>query len=245
MDQDQDQDPVTCAQFISAVRCALSFSQDDKPKSQVALRKTLRTEFPIQRRRPETICRNKVEGFRPRLAFYDLNETAFVWQEDNVVYLQSEAPHRREIFLQVLDYVALCCAAASPGNGKVLQLRVTVTNRFEFMPYAVDLFELHQYFSLVPQPPAGIPKQSVFLIQNETNLRYGDVNGDGIEIGLKFPAYGTCGSNGFIDLTITTLDTCVWSLNKVTESADKALNTIDEFTMDVTSPELHRILDWI
>lgn len=240
----QELEATTCNHYLSAIRCALFFSDRDKPKSQAALREYLRREFPIERRRPETVGSNTVEGFRPRRAYFTANETSFVWQEGGAVYLQSETPHDRCRFLQLLDAVIQVCASARPLNVEPLQLEITARNRFEFSPFNVDLFELHKYFSIVPQPSAEIIRQKVFLFQGEINLRHGDYNGDYIGLCLKYPAYGPGGSNGLVDLTITAQDPCVWSLDEASNSAHKAFNIIEELTLETTSPELHQILNW-
>lgn len=242
--QRQETETIACSHFVSAVRCALFFSDRDKPKSQAELREQLRSDFPIERRRPDAVRKNGVEGYRPKRAYFQSDDATFVWQQGSAVYVQSEAPHDRGTFLKVLDSVVRACAATRPLNVEPLQMEVTVINRFEFKPYEVDQFELHRYFTIVPQPSAEIRKQSVFLFQNDVSLRYGDWGGDLIEMGLKFPAYGPGGSNGFIDLTITSQNPFVSTIDETVTCANKDFNSVEELTFDATTKELHQLLNW-
>ena len=239
----QDEDTITCAHFVSVVQCGLFFSDRDKPKV-TDLRECLRGDFPIERRRPEKPRQNTLEGFRPRRAFFQPDEMTFVWQEGGAVYLQSEAPYNKDNFLQALDAVVRACKETRPLNAEPLQLAMTVTNRFEFMPYEVDQFELHQYFTIAPQPSPQIRRQAVFLFQGELNLRYGDWGGDGVDMRLKFPAYGPGGSNGFVDLTIESQNPFVGALEDAIQTAAKELENIEELSFDATTQELHQLLNW-
>lgn len=239
----QNEDTITCTHTISVVKCGLYFSDRDKPKHQ-DFRERLRSEFPIERRRPEKARRGKVEGFRPRRAYFQEDELTFVWQEGGAVYLQSEAPFNKDKFLQALDAVIRACKGTRPLDAEPLQLAMTVTNRFEFMPYEVDRFELHQYFTIAPQPSPEIRRLSVFLFQGELNLRYGDWGGDAVDMQLKFPAYGPGGSNGIADLNIESQNPFVDELETTIQKAAKELDKVEELTFDATTQELHQLLNW-
>lgn len=65
----QTEDTITCTHSVSVVQCGLYFSDRDKPKH-VDFRDCLRNVFPVERRRPEKARRGKVEGFRPRRAYF-------------------------------------------------------------------------------------------------------------------------------------------------------------------------------
>lgn len=239
----QNEGTITCAHFVSVVQCGLYFSDRDKPKH-ADFRECLRSDFPIERRRPEKARRNELEGFRPRRAFFHPDDVTFAWLEGGAVYLQSEAPYNKGSFLQALDAVVRACTKTRPLNAEPLQLSMTVTNRFEFMPYEVDQFELHRYFTIAPQPGPEIRRQGVFLFQGELNLRYGDFSGDAVDMRLKFPAYGPGGSNGFAALTIESMNSFVGVLEEATQTAAKEIDKIEELTFDATTQELHQLLNW-
>ncbi len=234
---------ITCAHSVTVVQCGLHFSDRDKPKP-VDFRECLRNDFPIERRRPENARRNEVEVFRPKRALFQPDDVTFVWQEGGSVYLRSEAPYNKDKFLQAIDAVVRACNQTRPLNAEPLQLSITITNRFEFMTYEVDQFELHRYFTIAPQPSPQIRRQGIFLFQGELNLRYGDWGGDAVDMQLKFPAYGPGGSNGFADLTIESTNPFVSSLEDATQKAAKELDNIEELTFDATTQELHQLLNW-
>lgn len=236
----QDLEKMTCVHFVSAIRCALIFSDRDQPSHW--LREYLRKEFPIERCQPKPNNKGTLEGFRPIRAFFDADETTFVWQDRSALFIQSEAPHNRVRFLRQLESVIHACAETRPLNAEPLQVVCMSTNRFEFMPYVIDQFELHRYFSIVPAPPSVIQKHGASLLQNEINLRYSNHNSDYFELALKFPSYGPSGSTGFVDLDISTLDPRVWWLDTAKNSVTKALDTMQELIHEATTPELHRIL---
>jgi len=239
----QNEETITCTHLVSVVQCGLYFSDRDKPKH-LDFRECLRSDFPIERRRPEKARRGKVEGFRPRRAYFQPDDSAFVWQEGGAVYLQSEAPFNKDKFLQALDAVIRACKETRPLDAEPLQLAMTVTNRFEFMPYEVDQFELHRYFTIAPQPSPEIRRLAVFLFQGELNLRYGDWGGDGVDMQLKFPAYGPGGSNGIADLTIESQNPFVDELETTIQKAAKELDKVEELTFDATTQEMHQLLNW-
>ena len=241
----QELETITCAHSVSAIRCTLLFSDRDKPSHW--FREYLRTEFPIERVQPKQINRGKIEGFRPTRAYFDAEETTFVWQDGRAIFIQTEAPHKRERFLQLLESVVRACAETRPLNCEPLQLVSMCTNRFRFMPYTpnnMDQFELHRYFSFVPCPSAEIRKQGVFLLQNDINQKYASHNGDYIEMDLKFPGHTGGVLDGCVDLEITTLNPAVWWLDTTKDSVTKALDTMHELTHEATTKELHRILHW-
>jgi len=238
----QDLEKITCVHSVSALRCTLLFSDRDKPSHW--FREYLRKEFPIERCQPKPINKGTIEGFRPTRAFFDVDETTFVWQEGRAVFIQSEAPQNRVRFLQLLESVVHACAETRPLNTEALQLVCMSTIRFEFLPYNIDQFELHRYFSIVPAPLPEIRKHGVFLFQNDNSLKYGNHNGDYIELNLKFPSYAPSGTNGFIDLEIATLTPCVWWLDTAKNSVIKTLDTMHELTHEATTDELHQILHW-
>jgi hypothetical protein len=238
----QDLEKITCAHFVSAIRCSLIFSDLDKPSHW--FREYLRSEFPIERCQPQPIRKGTIEGFRPTQAYFDADETTFVWQDGKAVFIQSEAPHNRVQFLKHLEAVVHACAETRPLNSEPLQLVCIGTSRFEFMPYDIDQFELHRYFNIVPAPSPEIRKHGVFLFQNDINLKYANHNGDYIAVGLKFPSYGPSGTNGFVDLEIATITPCVWWLDTAKNSVTSALGTMHELTHEATTAELRRILNW-
>lgn len=236
---------ITCTHSVSAIRCGLFFSDDDKPKSQTALREYLRTEFPIDRRRPDVAHRSQLEGFRPRRAYFDVSESTFVWQEGGSVYLQSESMHRREEFMRTLNSVIAACGATRARNVEPLQLEVALTNRFEFSPYEMDWFELHKYFSIIPQPADQIRKERLFAIQAEMNLCYAEYSGSMVEMSLKFPAYRRAGClDAMVDLAVTSRNPFVGTIEEAMEAARKELNAIEQLTFEAATPQLHQILNW-
>lgn len=238
----QDLEKITCVHSVSALRCTLIFSDRDKPSHW--FREYLRKEFPIERCLPKQIITGTLEGFRPTRAFFDADETTFVWQEGRAVLIQSEAPHNRVRFLRQIDSVVHACAETRPLNSEPLQLVFIGTNRFQFLPYNIDQFDLHRYFGIVPAPFPGIRKNGVFLIGNDNRLKYANHDGDYIELSLRFPSYSPSGTNGFVDLEIATLTPSVWWLDTTKSSVMKALDTMNELTYEATTNELHQILHW-
>lgn len=236
----QDLEKITCVHFVSAIRCALIFSDLDKPTHW--FREYLRNEFPIERCQPKPNNKGTVEGFRPARAFFDADETTFVWQDDRTVFIQSEAPHHRDRFLQQLEAVGHACAETRPLNTEPLQLVSIGTNRFEFLPYSIDQFELHRYFNIVPAPSPEIRKHGVFLFQNDISMKYGSHNGDYIALSLKFPSYAPSGTTGFVDLEIATITPRIWWLDAAKNSVITALDTMQKLTNEATTEELHQIL---
>lgn len=239
----QDLEKITCLHSVSAIRCTLLFSERDKPSHW--FREYLRKEFPIERCLPKPINKGTIEGFRPTRAFFDVDESTFVWQEGRAVFIQSEAPHNRVRFLRQLESVVHACVETRPLNSEPLQLVFIGTNRFQFLPYDIDHFELHRYFNIVPAPSPVIRKNGVFLIGNDNSLKYANHNGDYIELSLRFPSYSPSGTNGFVDLEIATLTPCVWWLDTTKSSVATALDTMHELTHEATTEKLHPILHWI
>lgn len=237
----QDLEQMTCVHTVSAIRCTLLFSDKDFPSPW--LREYLRKEFPIERCQKKPIRKATLEGFRPTKAYFDAEESTFVWQDGRAVFIQTESPHNRDRFLRLIDAVVHACEATRPLNAEPLSLVCMSTHRFHFMPYEVDQFEPHRYFNIVPAPSAGIRKRGLYNFQNDINLTYGDYTGDYISLGLKFPAYGPGGSNGTVDLEITTLNPSVWWLDTTKDSVIKALDTMEELTLEASTEELNRILN--
>lgn len=242
-DSDDEIETFGCDHAVTTVRCGLFFSDQYKPKSQIEFREHLRKDFPNERRRPEGTRANGVEGFRPRRAYLHKDDaTTVVWQQGSAVYLQSEGSYIRDKFLKALESVVQACAATRRVNVEPLTLEVNIVHRFEFSPYEYEQFELHRYFTILPQPSPEIRRLGVFLLQNEINLSYADYGGELIELALKTPVNR---KNGCVELTINSHNPFVPTMEDTITSVNKELDSIEELTFDATTKELHQLLDWI
>ena len=244
----QDTEVLKCSHSASSIQCELWFLyNNERPKSLEQFRESLIGELQVQQDLKDQIRRNKTADFKPTSIPIRLDEHHSVRQQPGAVFLQSDCPPNKSSFMQQLNSVLRACKATYSTGTELKQLTTKLVQRFEFTPFDPYEFEVHKYFNFAPQEPASMRRQDQHLLQGELNLHFDDPYGNSIDLALKF-----CPRKAELDAMTVELMIAIndcyqlSSLEELNESdVARAFDVIDELTVELTTPTLHQLLNWI
>jgi hypothetical protein len=244
--QNEDTSALKCSHNVSSIQCELWFvNYIEKPKSFEQFREELVGELIAQHGAKEQARRT--EEYRPKSAPIRLDDHSSVRQQPGTVSIQSDCPPNKASFMQQLSSLLRACQTTYSTPAELKQLTVKFTQRFEFTPFDPYEFEVHKYFNLVPQEPASMKRQDQYLLRGDANLHFDDPYGNSIDVALKFCPRKAASDAMTVELMIAINDCFqLSSLEDLTESdVVRAFDVIDELTVELTTPTLHQLLNWI
>lgn len=234
-------DSLSCTSTVAAVRCSLYFSDHDKPKAK-ALQEALRPIFPVRPRCSKPALNDGLLGFRPKDGLFNPSIQSFAWQDGSEVYLQTESDFQADLFMKLIDLVLKACESAQTKRAELFQMEMTITTRFEFTPCDFDLLELHRYFNIINEPSSSIREQGLYPLHNHIHMKYGNFDGDLLELYMNYPARGPEGLDGSVDLTLSCFNALIPSQPDALRFAIKAMDMLQRVTWDLTTEELRNIV---